>query len=65
MNFDPPLEEVDDGKNGRIGGSRVDPGAQPAGGKVAKMIWAPLSAKDSDAVVATVVGGNRVSFFEQ
>jgi branched-chain amino acid transport system substrate-binding protein len=47
-----------------------------AGGKVDKIIWAPLSTKDygpllagipsdTGAVVATVVGGNRVLFFQQ
>lgn len=47
-----------------------------AGGKVAKIIWAPLNTKDyapllagipedSDGVVATVVGGHRIKFFQQ
>ena len=47
-----------------------------AGGKVAKIIWAPMNTKDygpllagiptdSDGVVATVVGGHRILFFQQ
>ena len=47
-----------------------------AGGKVAKIIWAPMNTKDygpllggipqdSDGVVATVVGGHRIKFFQQ
>ena len=47
-----------------------------AGGKVAKIIWAPLNTKDygpllggipkdSDGVVATVVGGHRIKFFQE
>lgn len=47
-----------------------------AGGKVAKIIWAPMNTKDygpllggiptdSDAVVATVVGGHRIKLFQQ
>lgn len=47
-----------------------------SGGKVAKIIWAPMNTKDygpllagiptdSDGVVATVVGGHRTKFFQQ
>jgi branched-chain amino acid transport system substrate-binding protein len=47
-----------------------------SGGKVAKIIWAPMNTKDygpllagiptdSDGVVATVVGGHRIKFFQQ
>ena len=47
-----------------------------AGGKVAKIIWAPMNTKDyapllagipedSDGVVAMVVGGHRIKFFQQ
>ena len=47
-----------------------------AGGKVAKIIWAPLNTKDyaplmagipadSDGVVVMVVGGHRIKFFQQ
>ena len=47
-----------------------------AGGKVAKIIWAPMNTKDygpllggipgdSDGVVAAVVGGHRIKFFQQ
>lgn len=47
-----------------------------AGGKVAKIIWAPMNTKDygpllagipadSDGVVAMVVGGHRIKFYQQ